>query len=306
MKLSLILCTHNPRRDYLERVLAALRAQTLPPSEWEFIIVDNRSEPPLASWLRLDGLPHARMIGETETGFTPALLAGADAAGTDVCVLLHDDNVLDSDYLEHADRLAREWRMLGAWGGHYRPEYEEPPAPELAPFLRYLAVNPVEADCWSNALYDYRAAPCGAGMVVRTPVLRRYAKSTRADSQRRSLGRHSQRITSCEDFDIAFTAIDLGLGMGVFTCLRVLHLIPRQRVQRDYLLRLVEGHSYSMVLLHSFRGPVPPLPRGLLSRLRAWRYRRRLGPVERTIHCATVSGQRRAYATLRALGRLPA
>jgi hypothetical protein len=243
---------------------------------------------------------------EAEPGFTTALLAGVAAASAGLCVLLHDDNVLDPDYLGHAARLAGEWPMLGAWGGHYRAEYEEPPAPGLAPFLRYLAVNAVEDDRWSNALYDYRAAPCGAGMVVRTAVLRRYAELVRTDPQRRSLGRHSQRITSCEDFDIAFTAIDLGLGMGVFTCLKVLHLIPRQRVQRDYLLRLVEGHSYSMVLLHSFRGPVPLPPRGLIARVRAWRYRRSLGPVGRAIHDATVRGQRRAYTVLRAPGQLPA
>jgi hypothetical protein len=218
-------------------------------------------------------------------------------------VLLHDDNVLDHDYLEQADRMAREWPMLGAWGGHYRPEYEEAPALEVVPLLRYLAVNAIDHDRWSNALYDYGAAPCGAGMVVRTAVLQRYAARARTDPRRRSLGRHSQRLTSCEDFDIAFTAVDLGLGIGVFTCLKVLHLIPRHRVQRDYLLRLIEGHAYSSVLLHSFRGPVAP-PHGWVARVRAWRYRRRMEPSERAIHDATVRGEQLAYAVLHESGRL--
>jgi glycosyltransferase involved in cell wall biosynthesis len=44
---SVILCTHNPRPDYLDRVLASLRGQTLPAEQWEFLLVDNASRQPL-------------------------------------------------------------------------------------------------------------------------------------------------------------------------------------------------------------------------------------------------------------------
>ena len=49
MLLSVLICTHNPRRDYLDQVLAALRAQTLPVAEWELIVVDNASARPVAA-----------------------------------------------------------------------------------------------------------------------------------------------------------------------------------------------------------------------------------------------------------------
>jgi hypothetical protein len=45
--LSVILCTHNPRPDYLSRVLASLRGQTLPAEQWEFLLIDNASRQPL-------------------------------------------------------------------------------------------------------------------------------------------------------------------------------------------------------------------------------------------------------------------
>ena len=48
MKLSVIICTFNPRVDYLERALAALRAQTVPANRWELIAVDNNSSAPSA------------------------------------------------------------------------------------------------------------------------------------------------------------------------------------------------------------------------------------------------------------------
>jgi glycosyltransferase involved in cell wall biosynthesis len=296
--LSVIICTYNPRRDYLERTLAALRAQSQPPGE--LILVDNNSSPPLVSWVNLEGLPRARIVVESEQGFTPALVRGTREAIGEICVLVHDDNVLAPDYLAQVARIGREWPQLGAWGGQYEAEYEEEPDPKLGAFIAYLAVNAVTRDRWSNALYDYPATPCGAGMAVRTPVLRSYTDLVTRDDRRRSLGRHTGKLTSCEDFDIAFTAIDLGYGTAVFTCLKIRHLIPRGRVQPEYLRRLAEGHGYSSVLLHSFRGPVTPPGNGPIARLRRWRYLRALGPVERDVKLALSRGEARAFALLAA------
>jgi glycosyltransferase involved in cell wall biosynthesis len=298
MKLSVILCTHNPRRDYLARTLDALRAQTLPQGDWELLIVDNNSSPPLSDWLDLAGLP-ARCLRESNQGFTPALLTGLEHVSADLCLLLHDDNVLPSDYLIANVSIAAEWPQLGAWGGGYEPEFEEPPAAGLESLLTYLAIHPILKDRWSNALYDYGATPCGAGMAVRTSVLRAWARLTREDTNRRALGRHTDKLTSCEDFDIVFTAIDEGFGTGVFRHLKIKHLIPRRRVQRDYLLRLAEGHGYSSVFLHSFRGTATQPSSGLLHRLRRWRYRRTLSHSKREELEALARGETRAHAALR-------
>jgi glycosyltransferase involved in cell wall biosynthesis len=306
MKLSVILCTYNPRRGYLERTLAALRAQTWRGGEWEFILVDNDSAPAVASWLELAGLPGAKIVTETARGFTPALLRGLREATGELCVLVHDDNVLAPDYFAEVGRIATEFPRLGAWGGQFRAEYEKAPAAELEPFLHYLAVNPIPRERWSNKLYDYEAAPAGAGMAVRTHVLREWAARTAADPRRRELGRRDGGITSCEDFDIAFTAIDLGLGMGVFPSLNITHLIPAGRVEREYLVRLVEGHACSTVLLHALRGNVTPPARGLLAAVRRWRYLRALAPAQREIAEALRRGERRGHARLATLAAGPA
>ncbi|MCU0791557.1 MAG: glycosyltransferase [Opitutaceae bacterium] len=298
MKLSVLLCTHNPRPAYIGRVLDALAAQAAPP-DWELVVVDNRSTPPLRDWLDLSRFPGARLLHEPEAGFTPALVRAVEAAAGDVCLMLHDDNVLPPGYLAEVARIGVEWPRLGAWGGGYEPEYETAPDPAHEPFLAYLAVHPVKQERWSNALYDYGATPTGAGMAVRTHILRRYTATVRHDDRRRSLGRHAAHITSCEDFDIAFTAIDLGYGTGVFPSLMLRHLIPAGRVQRDYLVRLVEGHAYSTVLLHSFRGVPAPVARGPLAALRRWRRRHSLSPVEREVEAAYRTGELRAHAVLR-------
>ena len=297
MKITVILCTYNPRRDYLERTLGALRSQTIGRESWELIIVDNNSSPSIFSWLDLEGLP-ARVLVEPEQGFTPALLRGLEQAQADLCLLLHDDNVLPPDFLEENLRIANAWPQLGAWGGGYEPEFETPPDPQLTPWLAYLAIHPVTKDRWSNALYDYGATPCGAGMAVRTQVLRHWAGFAQNEPARRALGRHTNKLTSCEDFDIAFTAIDLGLGTAVFSHLKLKHLIPRRRLERDYLLRLSEGHGYSSVHLHSFRGGVTPPAKGWFQRLRRWRYLRGLSPQAREVRLALERGEARAHAEL--------
>jgi hypothetical protein len=134
-------------------------------------------------------------------------------------------------------------------------------------------------------------------------VLRHWADQAARDPRRRELGRREGGLTSCEDFDIAFTAIDRGLGVGVFPSLTTTHLIPAGRVQPDYLVRLVEGHAYSTVLLHSLRGEVSPPARGLLAAVRRWRYRRTLDPVRREIHDAWRRGELAGHRRLPALSR---
>lgn len=56
-EVSVIIPTHNPRREYLARTLEALAAQTLDRSKWEVLIVDNKSEEPVSDLLGLGLAP---------------------------------------------------------------------------------------------------------------------------------------------------------------------------------------------------------------------------------------------------------
>jgi len=68
--ISVIICTHNPRPDYFSRVLAALRQQTLPLSEWELLVIDNQSAEPIAGRLNLTWHPAAQVIREGNPSVT--------------------------------------------------------------------------------------------------------------------------------------------------------------------------------------------------------------------------------------------
>src|SRR5688572_4101532 len=133
-EISVITCSHNPRPDYLERVLDALRKQTLDKSRWEFLLIDNSSQDSLEARVDLSWHSNARHIREGKLGLTHARLRGIREASGDLLVFVDDDNILDDDYLDEALRVAEEWPRLGAWGGQTRPGFEENPPDWTRPY----------------------------------------------------------------------------------------------------------------------------------------------------------------------------
>src|SRR5206468_717972 len=121
------ICTHNPRADYFDRVLVALRAQSLHLDRWELLVVDNHSDQLLVDYIDVRWHPEARIVREETLGLTPARLRGIREARGDLLVFVDDDNVLDADYLETALRIAEQKAFLGAWSGQCCPEFEADP-----------------------------------------------------------------------------------------------------------------------------------------------------------------------------------
>lgn len=276
-QLSVIICTYNPRADYLRRTLDALRSQTLDHALWELLIVDNASTNGFGAGIDLSWHANARLVQELEMGLTMARIKGIEATHTDLLVFVDDDNVLRHDYLQRMVGLMREFPFLGVVGaGRIEPEFEEEPADELRPFLPMLALRSIPGAAWSNDPRD-NSVPWGAGMCVRRVVATKYLETLRTDPARRSLDRAGSSLNSCGDDEFSWVACEMGLGKGIFDALEVLHLIGRSRVQREYMLRLAEGHSYSKALLFHLHGVrVPrtserPSWRSVLGRLAALR-----------------------------------
>ena len=101
MKISAIICTYNPRADYLLRVLSALKRQTLPQTDWELLVVDNCSEPPIRGRIDLSWCTNARILEEKRQGVAYARVQGIAESIGELVVFIDDDNVLSSDYLEN-------------------------------------------------------------------------------------------------------------------------------------------------------------------------------------------------------------
>ena len=88
------------------------------------------------------------------------------------------------------------------------------------------------------------ATPQGAGMCVRARVAKEYRDLLEKDTMNLS-GRKGTSLVGHEDYEIAYTGCFLGFGMGIFPELRMTHLIPKERVSEEYLLRLAEANQIS-------------------------------------------------------------
>ena len=252
-KLTVITCSHNPRANYLMRVTDALKNQTLDKHYWEYLLIDNASAELLAQMFDLSWHPKAQHVREEKLGLTAARLRGIQEATGETLVFVDDDNVLDADYLECVVRLAAAWPMLGAFGGQVRPEFEEEPPEWTREYWQRLAIREFDQDKWSNVPGLQDTTPNGAGLCVRQRVAGEYLNYHVNGKRKFALDRVGSSLLSAGDVDLAATACDIGLGNGLFTSLKLTHLVPPERVEENYLLRLTEAQTLSGEVLKSFR-----------------------------------------------------
>ena len=253
MMFTVIICTHNPRLDYISKVLQALESQTLSSNEWELLLVDNASAQLLSSEIDLSWHPNSRHIREDQLGLTPARLRGIQEAQTDLLIFVDDDNVLDADYLKNALEIGNSHQMLGAWGGQTLPEFENNPPAWTEQYWSYIGIRKFDQSHWSKAPL-WEATPIGAGLCIRKQVADAYADLVRNDSRRLGLDRRGNLLTGCGDLDMVYTAHDLDLYTGLFANLKLQHLMPSTRLEEQYLLRIYEGNAYSATMLSFLRG----------------------------------------------------
>jgi glycosyltransferase involved in cell wall biosynthesis len=259
-QISVIICSHNPRRDYLARVLVALQGQTLPFPQWELLLIDNASTEPLAGRFDLHWHPNSRHVRENELGLTPARLRGIAESKSDLLVFADDDNVLSPNYLAEALVIIESYPWIGAAGGTISGEFEVPPAEWAKPLLGRLAIRHFEYEVWSNDASHWQAQPCGAGLCIRAAIARKYRDAVLCDSARRQLDRRGSSLLSTGDTDLIVTCREVGLGWGNFPQLTLTHLIPASRLTEHYFLRLFEGMTTSEAIFAERQGFGLPAP----------------------------------------------
>jgi len=259
--MSVIVCTHNPRPQYLRRVLNSLRTQSAAPETWELVVVDNASASPLSNTWDVSWHPRSRHVREERLGLTFARLRGIAETSGELLVFIDDDNELASDFLEQVTIVGEAYPALAVFGaGKLEPEFETEPPPELCNRVSMLALRTVTTPRWSNNPEDYRCLPWGAGLVVRRPVAAVYCDFV--DQLRVSpiLDRRGDRLFSGGDDLFSWAAAREGLGFGIFPQLRIKHLIASTRLNRKYFLRLIHDHACSNIVMHCLLGEARPQP----------------------------------------------
>ena len=215
------------------------------------MVVDNCSEVPLQEKIDISWHPHNRIVREERLGLTHARVRGFNEAQGNIVVLVDDDNVLRPDYLMHANRIARKFDWIGAFGGNVKPRYEVAPPDWSLSRQRMLAVVEVQEPRYAllKDLSIINCAPVGAGMVIRRDIGLAYAMSLKDNPMRAALDRTGDSLVSGGDNDLCYFCQDLGYGTGLFPELQIEHLIPAARLTLPYFQRLAEGMAFSHTIL---------------------------------------------------------
>lgn len=274
MKISVVICTHNPREDFMNRVLESLKSQTLDLQYWELIIIDNGSKIPISGLFDISWHPNSKIVCEENLGSSHARVRGIIESTFPLILFVDDDNCLNHDYLQLANNAMEKNPMLGALGaGKILPIYEMKPKVETLDFMINLALRDEFRSYYSNEVNFSRAIPYSAGMIIRKPIALEYVKSFQVREFASVLGRTgSTMLLSGEDVDMALHACKKEYIVGVIPELEMFHLIPKTRLKEDYLVRIAAGHAYSQYILGRLWKYNQDYPENLILRkLRYWK-----------------------------------
>ena len=299
---SVIVCTWNPLPENLNRVLNALRTQNLPHNQWELLVVDSASSPPLAPRFDLSWHPQARCVREGDPGLFKARILGTRESSAPLIVFVDDDNLLHYDYLERALAISSAHPQVTVWSGQSHPEFQTPPPEWTRSSWPLLALAEFDADQISDQWYLSLPLPFGAGMCVRRSTMTAYMENAARSPARARLGRGPGSLMSADDNDIALSALEFGQSIGRFTSLHLTHLIPPSRLTKDYLLRLITAMAASRELL-TFLHPQFPYsqPTRLPHFLRVWRHFLRPLSWQRSQKLATLKGEKQGQTLISTL-----
>jgi glycosyltransferase involved in cell wall biosynthesis len=276
--LSVVLCTHNPRRAVLKETLEALRRQqSFDQGDWELIVIDNASVPPLDGSIDLRDGNAWRIVREERLGLTHARLRGLAESSGEILVFVDDDNLLDDNYLRFAAQAMSRDQTLGAIGGKSIAYYEAPPPAWLGEVGIDLACRDLgetaQYASWKEVDHAERSypacAPIGAGLVIRRSVFAVYASAAEESPGRLRLGRRGADLASGEDNDIVMTVLEKGWRVAYLPELRLEHAIPASRLTRDYLAAYAYSTTRTWVRVldvHGIRPWRPIDPRSLTFR----------------------------------------
>jgi glycosyltransferase involved in cell wall biosynthesis len=262
-RVSVILCTYNPRPDLLQWAISSVERQTLAAEDFEFVIVDNRSDPPLDTRVLEEGRRLGlRVIREAAPGLTRARVAGIRATSAPLIAFLDDDNYLEADYLQEALSIAAANPWIGCFGGKSRAVFECRVPAWKHKLLGYVGVRDYgphaitsNRDCWGEW------EPIGAGLVCRRDVAEAFAERVTANPEAARLGRTGGGLMSGEDTLIAQTAYRLKYSCSYQPALELSHWMKAPRLTLPVLARTVAGHGRSYVVLQRLKGSPVPRPR---------------------------------------------
>lgn len=126
MLISVVICAYK-RPGTLREALDSLRAQTLSHDEYEVIVVDNNSGPPIPRLVReytVDSPYRLKYVLEQSPGVSYARNAGIEHSSAEIVAFLDDDEVADPNWLRAHLDVHAEYPEVSAVVGKALPLWD--------------------------------------------------------------------------------------------------------------------------------------------------------------------------------------
>jgi glycosyltransferase involved in cell wall biosynthesis len=171
-RISIIICTYN-REKFLPGALASLVTQSIKPSDYEIVIVNNNStdstEHICYEFITHNPILNVKYVVEKEKGLSAARNRGIVESASELIAFIDDDAEVEKNYLETAIGFFNQYPTISAMGGKVIPVYETGKEPSWLSAPLWGLVTKVD---WGNKTRKYPPSkyPAGCSMVFRKSV----------------------------------------------------------------------------------------------------------------------------------------
>jgi glycosyltransferase involved in cell wall biosynthesis len=243
--------------EVLDRLQAQLQTETL---RWEILIIDNNSTDNTAEVVKnyqnkTDRICPIAYGFEPQQGAAFARLKAVREARGELIGFLDDDTIPDPNWVAAACAFARTHPQAGAYGSQVHGDYEVEPPQNFEKIASFFAITE-RGD--RPHLYEPRLKmlPPSAGLVVR-----KQAWLENVPDRPFLSGRSQGSILNSEDLEVVLHLQNSGWEIWYNADMHLYHKIPKQRLEKEYLLYLVRStglarHYIRMLRLKPWQRPL--------------------------------------------------
>ena len=247
---SIIICTYNTDDRILKRCLDAVAALHREGINTEVILTDNNSLTPVESmgFVRqyLSKIPNMKCILVSQQGVKYARMEAIEKAKGKYIVFIDADNEPESDYLQQLKELNAQFAQVGAFGpGNITVQFIDSIDKSLESYARIAFQERHETSLKTAHLLDWQSFyPLGTGLCMLSTILKEYVALAKQGKFTME-GRKGKVISGGEDIQMVMLCIKKGYHAGVSPALRLNHLIPKEKSNKEYLKKLAFGSAFS-------------------------------------------------------------
>lgn len=247
---SLVIATYN-RAEQLMTTLKSVVGQSLDSQRWECVVVDNNSTDStrecIEAFVRDHATQNFRYVFEPEQGLSAARNAGIRASRGEIIAFIDDDERIVEGFLEAYVDLFDSRKEAMVAGGRIIAEYPSGRPSWMSHYAELPIANPMDFGK-SIRLFPKGKIPGGGNMAVRREALDRVGMFDT------SLGRMGKRLIGGEESDLFERMAKEGIYPYYVPRAVMYHIIPEEKLTREYFTRLCFNTGVSQLRRAELRG----------------------------------------------------